>query len=193
MSSDRLTVSLDEDAREALENLTEKTGQARSELVRQALIFYAGNYQAAQAESSQRLEDYHKMLSGGEHVLLDIDFLHCFLDYVSDEEGDPDPEFLETADEVSDYHAREYVNEFASLDELLEWLSLCGFLSVRRTDDDRYHVVFPSEQIRWFMTRFIERSTADLPFDIEIEEGLTKVMMTEQPASASTPGSESGH
>jgi hypothetical protein len=31
------------------------------------------------------------------------------------------------------------------------------------------------------MTRFIERSVAGLPFDIEIEEGLTKVLVTELP------------
>lgn len=179
MSNDRVTVSLDEDARGALEDLTDKTGQGQSELVRRALTFYAANFQAANAESSEQLENYHKMLSGGEHVLLDVDFLHCFLHYVSNDDGDPDSEFLEMADEVSDYHAREYVGEFESLDELLEWLSLCGFLTVRRSDENRYHVVFPSEQIRWFMTRFVERSTANLPFDIELEEGLTKVMMTE--------------
>lgn len=179
MSNDRVTVSLDDDAREALEDLTGKTGQGQSELVRRSLTFYAANFGAASAESSEQLEDYHKMLTGGEHVLLDVDFLHCFLDYVSDGEGNPDPDFLEMADAVSDYHAREYDGEFDSLDELLEWLSLCGFLSVRRSDENRYHVVFPSEQIRWFMTRFVERSTVDLPFDIEIEEGLTKVMMTE--------------
>ena len=179
MSNDRVTVSLDDDARQALEDLTGKTGRGQSELVRRALTFYAANFGAANAESSEELEKYHKMLAGGEHVLLDVDFLHCFLDYVADGDGDPDPAFLEMADEVSDYHAREYDGEFASLDELLEWLSLCGFLSVRRSDENRYHVVFPSEQIRWFMTRFVERSSANLPFEIEIEEGLTKVMMTE--------------
>lgn len=181
MSTDRVTVSLDENAREALEDLMEKTGQGQSELVRHSLTFYAENFQAANADSNEQLEKYHKMLSGGEHVLLDVDFLHSFLDYISDEEGNPDEAFLEEADTVSDYHAREYEEEFDSLNELLEWLSLCGFLSVRRSDENRYHVVFPSEQIRWFMTRFVERSTVDLPFDIEIDEGLTKVMMTEHP------------
>ncbi|WP_435332882.1 ribbon-helix-helix protein, CopG family [Haloarchaeobius sp. TZWWS8] len=179
MSTDRVTVSLDEDARAALEDLTSRTGRGQSELVRRALTFYAANFQAATTDASEKLEDYHKMLTGGEHVLLDVDFLHCFLDYVSDGEGDPDPEFLDRADAVSDYHAREYDGEFASLDEVLEWLSLCGFLSVRRSDENRYHVVFPSEEIRWFMTRFIERSVVDLPFDIDIEEGFTKVMITE--------------
>ncbi|MFD1645495.1 ribbon-helix-helix protein, CopG family [Haloarchaeobius litoreus] len=185
MSNSRITVSLDEDAQEALEDVTKRTGQGQSELVRRALTFYAANFQAATTDASEKLEDYHKMLSGGEHVLLDVDFLHCFLDFVSDEEGNRAEEFLEAADEVSAYHAREYEDEFESLDEMLEWLSLCGFLSVRRSDESRYHVVFPSEEIRWFMTRFIERSAVRLPFDIEIEEGYTKVMMTEHPAEES--------
>ncbi|MBV0903179.1 ribbon-helix-helix protein, CopG family [Haloarcula salina] len=179
MTMDRATVSLDEDAKEALEDLTERTGHGQSELFRRALTFYAANFQAATTDAGTKLGDYHKMLSGGEHVLLDVDFLHCFLDFVSDGSGTPDPEFLESADRVSDYHAREYDGEFETLDELLEWLSLCGFLSVRRSDENRYHVVFPSDHIRWFMTRFIERSTVDLPFDIDIEEGLTKVLITE--------------
>lgn len=179
MTNERITASLDEDAAEALEDLTSRTGHGQSELVRKALRFYAANYQAATTDAGTKLEDYHEMLSGGEHVLLDVDFLHCFLDYVADEDGNPDPAFLEQADKVSDYHAREYQGEFETLDQLLEWLSLCGFLSVRRSDANRYHVVFPSEQIRWFMTRFIERSVAGLPFDIEIEEGLTKVLVTE--------------
>ena len=183
MANDRVTVSLDEDAKKALDDLTDRTGQGQSELVRRALTFYAGNYQAATTEAGSRLGDYHKMLSEGEHVLLDVDFLHCFLESVTDSAGDPDPAFLERADQVSEYHAKEYDGEFESLDELLEWLSLCGFLSVRRSDEDRYHVVFPSNQIRWFITRFIELSTVDLPFDIDIEEGLTKVLITERDPS----------
>jgi hypothetical protein len=87
------------------------------------------------------------MLSGGEHALPDVDFLHCFLDHVSDDNNEPDQGFLAKADQVSEYHAHEYDGEFETLDELLEWLSLCGFLSVRRSDDERYHIVFPSNQV----------------------------------------------
>lgn len=181
MSHDRVTVSLDTDARAALEDLTGRTGVGQSEMVRRALTFYAANFQAATTDTSADLQDYHKMLSGGEHALLDIDFLHCFLDYVEGENGEPDPEFLADADKVSDYHAHEYKGQFDNLGEMLEWLSLCGFLTVRRSEENTYHVVYPSEQLRWFMTRFIERSSVHLPFTIEIEEGLTKVLMTEIP------------
>jgi predicted transcriptional regulator len=179
MSTDRLTISLDGEAREALDDIAEGTDRSQSEIVRRALTFYAANYEAASTDSSETLAEYYKMLAGGEHVLLDIDFLHGFLEHVQ-EDGEPRPEFIEDADRVSDYHAQEYQDRFDSLAELLEWLSLCGFLTVRRTTENTYHIVFPSADIRWFMTRFIERSVAELPFDVEIEEGVAKVLLTEQ-------------
>ncbi|WP_435319701.1 ribbon-helix-helix protein, CopG family [Haloarchaeobius sp. TZWSO28] len=175
---DRITVSLDEDAVTALESLTSRTGKPQSELVRQALSFYAANFEAATADAGANLESYHQMLSSGEHVLLDVDFLHCFLDYVENAEGEPAPEFVEAADRVASFHAREYEDRFESLGELLDWLSFCGFLTVRESRGQTYHVVFPTESVKWFMTGFIEESTARLPFELEVEEGLSKVIFS---------------
>ncbi|MFB6155080.1 MAG: ribbon-helix-helix protein, CopG family [Haloferacaceae archaeon] len=177
--SDRVTVSLTDESREALENLTERTGRGQSEVLRQALSFYAANFDAASASAGDGadLGRYYRMLSGGEHVLLDVDFLHAFLDYVEGPDGDPDPAFLAMADRVADYHAREYEGQFADVGDLLDWLAFCGFLTVRHEGDGLHHVVFPSESIRWFMTRFLRRTTADLSFDIEVEEGVSKTLV----------------
>ncbi|SDR39841.1 ribbon-helix-helix protein, CopG family [Natronobacterium texcoconense] len=175
----RVTVSLDDDSATALETLLAETGEGQSEVVRRALTFYAANLEAASGKPSENLEQYYKMLSSGEHVLLDIDFLHAFLEHCY-AGGDPDPEFVAAADRVSDYHAREYAERFDEVGEILEWLSFCGFLEVRCEGDGVYHVVFPSEPIRWFMTRFIERSTVDLPAEIEIDQGVSKVIVTER-------------
>jgi predicted transcriptional regulator len=180
MPTERVTVSLDDDTAAALADLTDRTGEGQSEVIRRALTFYAANFDAASTDAGPSLAAYHRMLSGGEHVLLDIDFMHCFLDYVTDDDGDPDPAFVEAADTVSDYHAREYADRFESVGELLEWLSFCGFLSVRAADGDTYHIVFPSAELRWFMTRFIERSVRDLPFELDIEESVSKVLITER-------------
>ncbi|ELY68699.1 ribbon-helix-helix protein, CopG family [Natrinema versiforme] len=175
----RVTVSLDDDSAAALETLVAETGNGQSEVVRRALTFYAANFEAADGGPSDNLEQYYRMLSSGEHVLLDIDFLHAFLEYCYDG-GDPDPAFVEAADRVSDYHAREYAARFDAVGDLLEWLSFCGFLDVREEGDGVYHLVFPSEAVRWFMTRFIERSTVDLPTEIELEGGVSKVIVTER-------------
>ncbi|NKE35485.1 CopG family transcriptional regulator [Natronococcus sp. JC468] len=177
--SHRVTVSLDDDAHAALETLAGETGKGRSELVRRALSFYAANFEAANERPSDNLEQYYRMLSSGEHVLLDVDFLHAFLEHCY-AGGDPDPAFVEAADRVSDYHAREYETRFEDVGDLLEWLAFCGFLEVRDEADGVYHVVFPSESIQWFMTRFIERSTTELPTALEIERGVSKTIIAER-------------
>ena len=179
MPHDRVTVSLDGDAKAALDGLVERTGEGQSEVVRRALRFYATNVEVAEAtETGENLTAYHQMLSGGEHVLLDVDFFHAFLDNADPD--DPDDEFIETIDRVSEYHAHEYAERFDDAGDLLNWLSVCGFLTVRSSDEGTYHVVFPSEAMRWFMTRFIRKSTTEVPFEVEIEESLSKVLVRQR-------------
>ncbi|RJT03019.1 MULTISPECIES: ribbon-helix-helix protein, CopG family [Halococcus] len=185
MPTDRVTVSLDDDAAAALDTLLDHTGAGRSEVVRRALDFYAANVDAATTDAGPNLAAYHRMLASGEHVLLDVDFLHCFLEYVEDGSGEPDPAFVEAADTVADYHAREYAERFESVGELLDWLSFCGFVSVRAAEGRTYHVVFPSASLRWFMMRFIVRSVRDLPVELDVEESVSKVLITERPVESS--------
>lgn len=180
MVKDRITVSLDEDAKEALEELVSQTGKGNSELVRQALSFYAANQQVASSDVSLDLEEYHKMLASGEHALLDIDFLHSLLKY-RPQEGEQAEAFIENLDRVARYHAAEYARRFDTLEEVLDWLSVCGFLTVRESEANTYHVVFPTEDVKWFMLRFLEKSTAELPFELEMEQGVSKVLLRAVP------------
>jgi len=178
MPGDRVTVSLDDDAKSALEEVVGQTEDSRSEIVREAIKFYAANFDSARTSDSDHLHTYYEMLSTGEHVLLDVDLLHVFLSQVEDP-GDRDDEFLETIDQVAQYHAQEYAERFDSLEDVLDWLSLCGFLTVRRAEEGSYHVVFPSESLRWLMVRFIRGSVTDLPFDVTVEESVSKVLFAE--------------
>ncbi|GAD53003.1 hypothetical protein MBEHAL_1763 [Halarchaeum acidiphilum MH1-52-1] len=171
-------MSLDDESARALADLADRTDASQSEVVRRAVTFYATNFDAADGAADARLDAYHRMLSTGEHVLLDVDFLHCFLDYVEGAAGDPDPDFLDAVDRVAAYHAREYGERFATLGDLLHWLDFCGFLAVRDADGPTYHVVFPTASVKWFMLRFVERSARDLPFDIEVEGGVSKAIIT---------------
>lgn len=199
MAQERVTVSLDADASAALDDLVDRTDETQSEAVRRALTFYAANFEAATGAggADESLAAYHRMLAGGEHVLLDVDFLHAFLDRVDPD--DPDEAFIEAVDRVSKYHAHEYAERFDDVGELLHWLSLCGFLTVRASDESdearadgarvssggaadgrAYHVVFPSESMRWFMVRFVRESTAELSFEVDVEEGVSKAFVTQR-------------
>ena len=179
MAGDRLTVSLDEESREALDDLVSRTENGQSETVRRAIIFYAANFQVANSEGDIDLERYYRMLSGGEHVLLDVDFLHGLLDHVEFDDGEPNPEFQQVINRVAEFHAEEYRTRFHSLQGMLDWFSFCGFLTARKAESETYHVVFPTEKVKWFMMEFIKRSTAKLDFEVEVSEGVSKVLITE--------------
>jgi len=179
MPTDRVTVSLNEEIKDTLENLTDRAGESQSQLIREAIAFYAANFDSAHASDSDHLQTYYEMLSTGEHVLLDVDVLHALLSQAMDPE-DRNDEFLGMLDRVAQYHAREYAERFDSLEDVLDWLSLCGFLTVRRAEKGRFHVVFPSESVRWLIIRFIRGSVADLPFEVEIEESVSKVLLRER-------------
>lgn len=97
MTSDRVTVSLDEDAKSTLEELTDRIDESRSELIRKAIAFYAANFKSANASDSDHLQTYYEMLSTGEHVLLDIDLLHALLSQADDPE-ERDTDFLDMID-----------------------------------------------------------------------------------------------
>lgn len=181
MVSDRLTTSMDEQSRKALDDLVNRTGKDQSELVRRALVFYAANFQATNTDMSGSLEEYHKMLTSGEHVLLDIDFLHCLLDHAVNDIEDPDPDLVKALKRVSRFHESEYTDRFNDIGDLLNWLSVCGFLTVREIDKNTYQVVFPTREIRWFMTLFIKQSTASHPFELEFDEGISKLIIKQQP------------
>lgn len=174
---------MDEQSREALEGLVEQTGDGQSELVRRALVFYAANFQAANTDFSGSLEEYHRMLTSGEHVLLDIDFMHCLLEYAVASIDDPDSEFVEAVHRIAQFHAIEYTERFKSVKEILDWLSFCGFLTVRESGERTYHVVFPSQELRWFMIEFINESTIHHSFDLQVDEGVSKVIIKEIPPS----------
>ena len=70
--TDRVTVSLDAESRAALDDLLSETGEGQSAVIRRALTFYAANREAAETEVSADLQQYHRLLSTGEHVLLDV-------------------------------------------------------------------------------------------------------------------------
>jgi len=72
MPVDRVTVSLEEAAKSALEGLTAQTDESRTEMIREAIAFYAANFDSARASDSDHLQTTSGMLSTGEHVLLDV-------------------------------------------------------------------------------------------------------------------------
>lgn len=113
--AERITISLDDNTKQALERLRERTSVNQSELVRHAIQFYEANLDVTENEDSDSLWRYSRALSAQDHVLLDRDFFHLFLRHVPNSE-----EFKSVIEQIASYHVPEYNEEFESPIDLLE-------------------------------------------------------------------------
>lgn len=174
--SSRVTVSLDEHTRSALEELVDETGNSKSEIVRDALNFYETNIGVASEGDQNDLWKYNKALTSQDHVLLDRDFMHLFLSTLA-EHGALD-HFLEEATQVATYHVPEYREDFNSVTELFDWLEFCGFLQYRRIDDERVQLIFHDRHIKAVMAEFTVSVLEGLGYDVTVDrDGVTKVVL----------------
>lgn len=174
--STRVTVSLDEHTRAALEALVDETGNSKSEVVRDALKFYETNIGVASEGDQNDLWKYNKALASQDHVLLDRDFMHLFLSTLA-EHGGLDG-FLDEAAQVATYHVPEYREDFSSITELFDWLEFCGFLQHRRIDDERVQLIFHDRHIKAVMAEFTVNVLEGLDYDVTVDrDGVTKVVL----------------
>lgn len=174
--SNRVTVSLDEQTKAALELLVEETGNSQSEVVRDALTFYEANLGVASNGDQNELWKYNKALASQDHLLLDRDFMHLFLSTLA--ENDALQQFLEEAGQVATYHVPEYREDFSSVTEILDWLQFCGFLQYRRIGNDRVQLIFHDRHIKEVMSQFTANVLEGLGYDVTIvRDGVTKVAL----------------
>lgn len=174
--SHRVTVSLDERTKTALDDLCETTGDSQSEAVRNALSFYRANIDVATDGDQNELWKYNKALASQDHVLLDRDFMHLFLSTLADHDALED--FLRDAVQVAAYHVPEYREDFSSIADLLDWLEFCGFLRYRRIDDERIQLIFPDRHIKAVMAEFTVNVVEGLGYEVAVaRDGVTKVVL----------------
>lgn len=174
--SGRVTVSMDERARSALDSLVEETGDSKSEVVRDALQFYEANRSIATDGDDKDLRKYNKALASQDHVLLDRDFMHLFLSTLADHDALED--FLAETPQVAAYHVPEYREDFDSIIDLLDWLEFCGFLQYRRIDDEAVQLIFHNRHIKEVMSRFTVNVIEGLDYEVTVSrDGITKVVL----------------
>lgn len=174
--STRVTVSLDEHTRSALEELAGETGNSKSEIVREALKFYEANIGVASDGEQKDLWKYDKALTSQDHILLDRDFMHLFLTTLA--ENDSLDSFLDEARHVAAYHVPEYREDFNSITQFFDWLEFCGFLKHRRIDDNRTQLIFHNRYIKEVIAEFAVNVLEEMEYDVTIDrDGVTKVVL----------------
>lgn len=165
----RVTISLDGETRTLLEDMKKELKASRSEVVRRSLHFYSENKHLL--GEGDRVKFYIEMLSGGEHVILDIDHWQLFLNFV---EGSTEKnEFWEGHRKVAKSHGEEFRD--IPLMDVLERLEACNFYTLRKVSDEEFVLVMNSELTKKFVKTFLEQVFAVLGYTVEIKDDIAKL------------------
>jgi hypothetical protein len=168
----RVTIALDKETNKLFEKLRNETNLSQSELFRQALRFYSESKDLFGKIGEDKIGIYAEMLGGGEHIILDIDHWHLFLNSIV---GSREEEkFWAAHKEVAESHAEQLAGKIGSVEDLLKRLEACNFYKLTTTDDG-FTIVLASEKSKRFVKEFIEEVSTDLGFKVEVREDLSKL------------------
>ncbi len=167
----RVTVALDDQAYQTLENLKEELKSSQSEIVRNALNFYY-NLLDLQKYGLRRVMTYVEMLAEGEHVILDIDHWIAFLRFV---ETHPEKEkFWEIHRGIARAHAEEFSG--MKVEEILERLEACNLFRINERRGE-FTLVLNDEITRKFVKDFLHEVFSALGVEMDIKEDLMKIRL----------------
>lgn len=171
----RLTINLDSETSERLEELVANKGESKSQIVRDAL----SHYHRLQEEWSQINEDqllwYVRLLSSKEHRILDVDHIDTLLSEVDSTE-----ELKEEWRRIGQKHGIEWQRQFDSLEKKLRVLEYCNWYTITTVDENQYALTFQNEIEADLMGAFIQGECEELGIAVDIRHIGRKLVVTDE-------------
>lgn len=171
----RLTINLDAETNELLEELVADGGTSKSQVVRTALSHYYRVQQEWSQVTEEQLLWYVRLLSSKEHRILDVDHIDTLLSGVETSD-----ELTEEWRHIGQKHGIEWRQQFDSLEKKLRVLEYCNWFTITTVDDDQYALTFQNEKEADLMGAFIEGECEELGLDVETRYIGRKLVITDE-------------
>jgi Arc/MetJ-type ribon-helix-helix transcriptional regulator len=168
----RITIGLDPEISDLLEEMTRESKVSRSELIRRALRFYSDNKALAEVEG-KKMATYMDMLPSGEHLILDVDHWLLFLKYI--ESSSEKERFWEECRAVAKSHAEQLPNKVGGVEGFLERLEACNFFKLKKNSENQFTLILGSDIPKKFVKRLVNDVLSEMGFTTEIREDFAKL------------------
>jgi predicted transcriptional regulator len=174
----RLTVNLDDESHETLEELAQRENASKSQVVRDAIDHYDTVTSDWQAVDEDALDWYVRLLESGEHRIFDVDHIDAFLAEI----GSPSESLLAEWERIGRKHGIEWAHQFDSVEKKLRVLEYCNWYSITSVADDQYALTTSSADEAALMRAFLVGECAELGLDIEARQVDQKILVTDNSA-----------
>jgi len=169
----RLTVSLDDDTIEKLEELAKKDNRSLSEIVRSAIAsYYEINTKDAKPEY---FEEFVDLMVGREHVAVDVGLWIAMMDELSEKAGD---EFWEIVEKVGEEYGLQFREKgYKNIKEILKFFEIGNWFRVNTISDTSYNLILVGRNETKLVKKFLGGLFRILGIEVEMAEGLRKILL----------------
>ena len=176
--NNRITIAIDEQTKNILNELNNHSENSRSETIRKAIKFYHKFKKVFDTKSNgvaSKVNTCLELLSNGEHIILDVDHYLTFLKYI---ENSPDKEkFNDLNKSIGRAHAEEFSQDLdiTTVEKVVERLEACNFFKIVKDSSTRYTLLLGSDIQKNFIKTFLEEVLEGMGFNVSIKEGFSKL------------------
>ncbi len=173
---ERLSISIDDDARRKLDVLKRKSGKSTSEIIRDLIdLGYEIAISGADSESLKAWVDY---LSKRQHMILDIEHWRVIFNEI---EGVNNNEFWKQMEEIGLSHAFQYkVKGLDNVDKILRYVEKANWYEIKDEGNGVYTLILNDLKIKRFVRVFLEKVFEGQGLKAEIKEGFGKLIVVDR-------------
>lgn len=171
----RLTVNLDPESDEKLEELERDKNISKSQIVREAIDYYEIICRRWQNVNREAFEWYARLLGSKEHRIYDVDHINTLLSQI----GSPSENLLTEWNEIGRKHGVEWESQFADLEQKLRVLEYCNWYSITKISDTEYTLTTQSRQEAALVCEFLEGECTELGLDADFRQVDQKIIVKE--------------
>ncbi|MBO8182936.1 MAG: ribbon-helix-helix protein, CopG family [Archaeoglobus sp.] len=173
----RLSVAVDPSTYRILERLVEKEKKSISEIVRRSINVLAKMSEDSDLKSLEEAMIYSELLSGEEHVIVDIEIWAAILEMIDEDKRD---EFLEIVRNVGFEHGIQFRKRgLNSIQDVLRYLEHEKWFRLKLNSGKAFTLVLSVKDELKILEEFLKGMFEAMRFKVEIKECYKKLIILE--------------
>jgi len=172
MLMERLSVSLDQDSLNIIEQYLPKYQGSKADIIRRALQCLNDTENVRKKASLENIKAYVEYLANMEHVIVDIALWKA----ICNEIGRGTEEFWEEVYAIGQEHQKEYFDRgIKNIQNILEFLEKTNAFKLNIDSENSYTLILAVSESSKFIKTFLEGFFNNYPRKVEIAEEYKKI------------------
>jgi len=170
----RISVAIDNKTSDVLKTLAKKKNKTVSEIIRSAISIYS-EIENSKGIPPEKTKIYADLLSGREHVIVDIELWTAILDELNEKGSES---FWKLVEKIGYEHGIQYrIRGLTNLKDILNYMETENWFRVKSNGSGSYTLILSTRNEQKMLKRFLESLFKAQGIKADIVEGFRKLII----------------